>query len=196
MLKKYKLGVPFLTMAVHFEKPGNHTEKVFGIVKERLQKGDIKQVIVATTGGETALKAAAYFNDIKLIAVTHQAGFRSPGELEVPDDIIEEIKNKGVTVVTATHALSGIDRAIRKKHGTWMVSELIAETLRLAGQGTKVCAEIVIMAADAGVISLEDCIAISGTGRGADTAWVIKPAHSQGFFDMKLQELLCKPKGL
>ena len=101
-----------------------------------------------------------------------------------------------MTIVTATHALAGIDRAIRKKHGTWMVSELIAETLRLAGQGTKVCAEIVIMAADAGVISMEDCIAISGTGRGADTAWVIKPAHSHAFFDMKLQELLCKPKNL
>ncbi len=196
MLKKYKLEQPFLIMAVHFDKPGNHTEKVFEIVKKRLQKGDIKQVILATTVGDTALKAAEYFKDIKLITVTHQAGFRSPGELEVPDDVIQEIKNKGVTIVTATHALAGIDRAIRKKHGTWMVTELIAETLRLAGQGTKVCAEIVIMAADAGVISMEDCIAISGTGRGADTAWVIKPAHSHAFFDMKLQELLCKPMNL
>ena len=183
-------------MAIHFENPGNHTERTFEIVKERLQKGDIKQVIVATTGGVTALKAADYFKGIKLIAVTHQVGFRSPGELEVPEDIIQELKDKGVTIVTTTHALAGINRAIRKKHGTWMVSELIAETLRLAGQGTKVCAEIVIMAADAGAISLEDCIAISGTGRGADTAWVIKPAHSHSFFDMKLQELLCKPKGL
>ena len=196
MLKKYKLDTPFLIMVVHFEKPGNYTDEVFEIVRERLQNGDIKQLIIATTGGETALKAAAFFKEIKLIAVTHQAGFRSPGELEVPDDIIQEIKDKGVTIVTATHALAGIDRAIRKKHGTWMVSELIAETLRIAGQGTKVCVEIVIMAADAGVISMEDCIAISGTGRGADTAWVIKPAHSHAFFDMKLQELLCKPKGL
>ena len=183
-------------MTVHFDTPGNHTERTLEIVKERLQKGDIKQVIVATTGGETAIKAADYFEGIKLIAVTHQAGFRYPGELEVPKETILELKDKGVEVVTATHALAGINRAIRKKHGTWMVSELIAETLRLAGQGTKVCAEIVIMAADAGAISMEDCIAISGTGRGADTAWVIKPAHSHAFFDMKLQELLCKPKGL
>ena len=183
-------------MTVHFDKPGNHTERTFEIVKERLQKGDIKQIIVATTGGDTALKAADYFKGVKIIAVTHQTGFRAPGEQEVPEEIMQELKAKGVIIVTTTHALAGINRAIRKKHGTWMVSELIAETLKLAGQGTKVCAEIVIMAADSGVISMEDCIALGGTGRGADTAWVIKPAHSHGFFDMKLQELLCKPKGL
>ncbi|GAH57790.1 unnamed protein product, partial [marine sediment metagenome] len=32
------------------------------------------------------------------------------------------------------------------------------------------------------------------TGRGADTAWIIKPVHTHNFFDMKLIELICKPK--
>ena len=108
-------------------------------------------------------------------------------------EIVEELKSKGVKVVTATHALAGIDRAVRKKHGTWMTTELIAETLRMFGQGTKVCAEIVLMAADAGAIKMENLIAIGGTGRGADTAWVITPAHSHTFFSMKLKELICKP---
>ncbi|MCG3217340.1 MAG: hypothetical protein KAS63_11465 [Candidatus Heimdallarchaeota archaeon] len=183
-------------MVVHFSEPGDYTDEVFSIVQSRLKEGDIKQIIIATTGGNTALKATKFFKDVELIAVTHQAGFRSPGELEVPIETIEKLEENGVRVVTATHALAGIDRAIRKKHGTWMVTELIAETLRIAGQGTKVCAEIVIMAADAGAITMDDCISISGTGRGADTAWVIKPAHSHSFFDMKLKELLCKPKDL
>ena len=180
-------------MAVYFDKPGNFTEEVLEIVKKRLEKGDINQIIIATTSGATALKAMNYFEGIKLVAVTHQAGFRAPGEMEIPSETVKTLEENGVIVVTATHALAGIDRAIRKKHGTWMIAELIAETFRVFGQGTKVCAEIVPMAADAGVISMENVIAIAGTGRGADTAWVIKPAHTQNFFEMKIKELLCKP---
>ena len=193
MLKKYIPSNLFQFMVVHFGEPGNHTKEVLDLVKKRLEKGDITQVIVATTGGTTALEAVAVLRDVKLIAVTHQAGFRSPGELEVPSEIVQELKDKNVIVVTATHALAGIDRAIRKKHGTWMTAEIMAETLRIFGQGTKVCVEIVVMAADAGVIDMDKVIAISGTGRGADTAWVIQPAHSHAFFDMKMVELLCKP---
>ncbi len=180
-------------MTVHFPEPGDYSEEVFSEVIKRIEKGDIKQVIVATTSGKTALKAVDIIKGVKLIAVTHQAGFREPGGMEIPVEIVDELKSKGVIVVTATHALAGVDRAIRKKHGTWMTIEIIAETLRIFGQGTKVCAEIVMMAADAGAIEMENLIAIGGTGRGADTAWVIKPAHSHTFFDMKLKELICKP---
>ena len=180
-------------MTVHFPKPGDYSEEVFSLVNKRLEKGDIRQVIVATTSGNTALKAADAITGVKLIAVTHQAGFREPGEMEIPVEAIQQLEAKGVKVVTATHALAGIDRAVRKKHGTWLTTEIMAETLRLFGQGTKVCAEIVIMAADAGVISMDDVIAIGGTGRGADTAWVVTPAHSHSFFHMKMKELICKP---
>ena len=184
-------------MSFHFDQPGDYTDDVFSIVKERLKEGDISQVVVATTTGKTALKAASSFTQVNLVAVTHQAGFKVPGELEVTEMILQEIKEKGVKIVTATHALAGINRAIRKKHGTWMVSELIAESFRMLGEGTKVCVEIVTMAADAGVIAMDsDVVAIAGSDRNADTAWVIKPAHSQCFFDMKLKELLCKPKDL
>ena len=180
-------------MVVYFPKPGNYAEEVFSLVNKRLEKGDINQVIVATTTGETALKAADQIKGVNLIAVTHQAGFREPGEMEISTESIKELESKGVKVVTATHALAGVERAVRKKHGTWLTSEIMAETLRIFGQGTKVCAEIVVMAADAGTISMNDVIAIGGTGRGADTAWVIIPAHSHSFFDMRLKELICKP---
>ena len=180
-------------MSVHFPKPGDYSEEVFNLVNKRIKQGDISQVIVATTSGQTALKAAEMIEGVKLIAVTHQAGFRDPGEMEIPLEIVEDLEKRGVKVVTATHALAGVDRAIRKKHGTWMTTEIIAETLRIFGQGTKVCAEIVLMAADAGAIKMDNLIAIGGTGRGADTAWVVTPAHSHTFFNMKLKELICKP---
>jgi uncharacterized protein len=189
-------------MTTFFEKAGNYTKEVIQIVKKRLAKGGIAHIIIATSKGETAqlvTKDLHTFFDkaspkIPIVAITHQAGFNEPGKIEIDLTIRKKLEKEGVKVITTTHALAGIGRAIRKKHGTWQISELIAETLRIFGQGTKVCAEITLMAADAGAIGIEPIIAIGGTGRGADTAWVIQPAHTHSFFNMKMQELLCKPR--
>lgn len=183
-------------MTYYFEKAGDHTTKVFELVQKRIEQGDIRYLVLATTRGETALKASEFFKDLSLpiIAVTHQAGFREPGGMEISAEVINTLEERGITVLTATHALAGVGRAIRKKHGTWQISELIADSLRIFGQGTKVCVEIILMAADAGLIDIKDTIAIGGTGWAADTAWVITPAHTNNFFDMKIKELICKPK--
>ena len=36
--------------------------------------------------------------------------------------------------------------------------------------------------------------AIAGTGRGADTAVVLTPAHAQDLFELKVHEIVCKPR--
>ncbi|MGB6339590.1 MAG: hypothetical protein WBF32_07415, partial [Candidatus Aminicenantaceae bacterium] len=67
--------------------------------------------------------------------------------------------------------------------------------LRVFGQGTKVAIEIALMAADAGLIStLEPCMSIGGTEQGADTAILLIPAHAQNFFDLRVLEILAKPR--
>jgi hypothetical protein len=66
--------------------------------------------------------------------------------------------------------------------------------LKTFGQGTKVAVEIVLAAADAGLISTkEDVISIGGSHRGADTALVIAPTNGADFFDIKIREIICKP---
>jgi hypothetical protein len=51
------------------------------------------------------------------------------------------------------------------------------------------------MAADAGLVTVgETCIAIAGSGRGADTAIVLIPANAQQFFDLQMMEILAKPR--
>ena len=48
---------------------------------------------------------------------------------------------------------------------------------------------------DAGVIDMaQEVIAIGGSGSGADTAMVIKPAHAQNYLDLKVLEIICKPR--
>jgi hypothetical protein len=70
----------------------------------------------------------------------------------------------------------------------------MAHTLRLLGEGTKVCVEITLMAADAGLIPADkDIIAIAGTDKGADTALRIHPANAGRFFDLKIREIIAKP---
>jgi len=115
----------------------------------------------------------------------------------MPEEIRKKIQGGGGKLLTTTHALSGVGRGIRKETGTWMPVEIMAKTLKLLGEGTKVAVEITVMAADSGFIPMdEDAIAIGGTSRGADTALHIKPAHSNNFFDLKVKRIICKPENL
>jgi hypothetical protein len=82
-----------------------------------------------------------------------------------------------------------------EKLGTYELEEIIAYTLRIFGEGTKVAVEIALMAADAGCVSTQEpCLSIGGTGEGADTLILLQPAHAQNFFDLKVVEILAKPR--
>jgi hypothetical protein len=98
------------------------------------------------------------------------------------------------TSKTGAHALSGLERSVAKKHSGVYPVLLIADTLRLLGQGTKVAVEVAVMAADAGMLTGKDIISIGGSGGGADTALVLKPAHQNNFFDLRIKEIICKPR--
>jgi len=181
---------------VYFARPGKeNTEAVLKLAKEYAETKGIKDIVVASTTGETGVKASRIFKDFNVVVVTHHFGFRKPSIHELLDENRQKILENGAKILTATHALSGVERAIRKKLQTIMPLELIAHTLRLFGEGTKVCVEIVIMAVDAGLIPEgREVIAIGGTGRGADSALVIKSASASRFFDLEIREVIAKPR--
>jgi hypothetical protein len=181
---------------VYFEALGKqNTESVLELVKNCAQAEGIRNIVVASTTGETGVKTSKIFKGFNVVVVSHHVGFQEPGVWELKEKNRRKILENGAKILTATHALSGVERAIRKKFATIMPLELIAHTLRLFGEGTKVCVEITIMAADAGLIPLDrDVIAIGGTGRGADTALVIKPVTTSRFFNLEIREVIAKPK--
>jgi hypothetical protein len=126
--------------------------------------------------------------------VTHHHGFQQHGETELKEEFKGEILANRARIFTGTHALSIAERAIKKTFGTVEPLELVAYALRLMGEGTKVCIEITLMAADAGLIPInQDVVAIGGTGSGADTALRIKPAKAARFFDLRIREVIAKP---
>ena len=184
------------TKTIYFERPGKeNTETMLKLVKEYAETKGIKDIVVASTTGETGVKASRILKDFNVVVVTHHFGFRQPGLHELLEENRKKILENGAKIFTATHALSGVERAIRKKFETVMPLELIAHTLRLFGEGTKVCVEIVIMAVDAGLIPEDrEVIAIAGTGHGADTALMIKSASASRFFDLEIREVIAKPR--
>ena len=182
----------------YFNEAGKqNTDALLRIVKEYVEKEDIRNIVVASTTGETGAKASKIFKGCNIVIVTHCFGFREPGKTELKDEYRREILANGAKIFTGVHALSSVERAIRKDFGTMQPLELIANTLRLMGEGTKVCVEITLMTADAGLIPVDkDVIAVAGTGRGADTTLRIQPANAGRFFNLKIREVIAKPRNL
>lgn len=189
---------PVERKTVYFETPGKqNTESVLELVKNYAQAEGVRNIVVASTTGETGVKASKVFRGFNVVVVSHHVGFQETGVWELKEENRRKILKNGAKILTATHALSGVERAVRKKFGTIMPLELIAHTLRLFGEGTKVCVEITIMAADAGLIPVDrEVIAVGGTGRGADTALVIKPATASRFFNLEIREIIAKPRNI
>jgi len=180
---------------VYFEKPGSeNTEAVLRIARQRAEELGIKTVIVASTRGDTAVRAMDVFQGLRVIVVTHVTGFRAPDIQEFTEENRQMVDSKGGVIVTAAHAFAGLSRAMRHKHNMYLLGEIVADTLRIFGEGLKVTCEIALMAADAGLVHTdEDVICIAGTSRGADTAVVLAPVNTHHFFDLKVKEILCKP---
>lgn len=181
---------------VYFNKPGSeNTEEVLRIARQRVEELGIKTVVVASTRGDIAVRAVEIFKGLRVICVTHSTGFREPNSQEFTEENRKIVESQGGIVFTTTHAFAGVSRAVRNKTNTTALGDLIAYVLRIFGDGMKVACEITMMAADAGLVCTdEEIIAIGGTDKGADTAVVLTPVNSQKFFDLKVKEILCKPR--
>jgi len=205
----------------YFENRGEqNTDKTLELAKARALERNVKHVVVASTRGVTGVKAAEAFQDtgIEVIVVTHQTGHVGAGVQQLTDENRNKLENLDTMVVTGSDALEGgIGLGITRRQTTdaarptaetrSMVSlmrrmiptippvvRIVASVLRLFCQGMKVAVEVTLMAADAGVIPVDQAIvAIAGTGRGADTAIVIQPANTTNFLDLDIHEIIAKP---
>jgi uncharacterized protein len=185
-----------MTDITYFYKPGpSNTAATLSLAEKRARKLSIDTVLIASSSGKTALKALKTFKKGTLTCVTHSTGFEGKDIQEMSPGRRAALEKAGCRVLTCQHALGGVNRAVRRKLNTYQVDELIAYTLRTMGQGFKVCLEIALMAADAGFVSTKrEVMCIGGTGTGCDTAVVLTPANAQDFFDLRIHEIVCKPR--
>jgi hypothetical protein len=179
---------------MYWDKKGKEcTEDTVSIVIQVAKEKGIKYVVVASNTGETAELFAN--KGVEVICVTHVNGFVNPGENEMTMENRRKLEEVGIKVLTTSHVLSGAERAFSSKYCGIYPVEIIANTLRMFGQGVKVGVEIATMALDSGLVPFgESIIAVGGSGRGADSAIIMKPAHAKDILNTRIEEIICKPK--
>ncbi|HEX7474754.1 MAG TPA: pyruvate kinase alpha/beta domain-containing protein [Dehalococcoidales bacterium] len=176
---------------VYFEQPGkDNTEETLKLALERAKARGIKKVILASTWGDTAKLAAERWagTGIKMVIVPHQYGFMFEPKQHFPEELVAELEKKGHKVHFASMLFHSEDFLQNN------AARAIANMLRTFCQGMKVCVEIVLMSADAGLVATgEQVVVVAGTGRGSDTAIVAVAASSNHVGDLHVTEIICKP---
>jgi hypothetical protein len=185
----------------YFDKPGPaNTADAAKIAIGRAKELKLQTIVVASTSGKTAevFHEAMKGSGLDLVVVTHVMGFSKPGEWEFSEESARTLRAGGVKIVTGTHALSGLERALSRspKVSGGSRTEAIAEALRrIIAVGLKVAVECVLVAADQGTIGVDkEVVAVGGTASGADTVCVIRPAYTANFFDLQVREIVAMPR--
>lgn len=184
---------------MYFRNPGReNTDACLNIVRNAINDGGFKHLVVASTGGETGIlfSEALKGSGSNIVIVTHSAGFNAANTHEMPPDARKKIEDAGARVYTGTMITHSLETSFTSKFNGLYPTLVVAQTLRRFGEGPKVCCEIVMMAADAGLIPEgEEVLAVAGTGTGADSVLVIRSAASKRFLELRVLEILAKPRG-
>jgi hypothetical protein len=184
------------TRCVYFETAGpDNTEHTLAAARAYIADTGIKSVLVASGSGRTGARAVEVFQGYNVVVVSRSVGFAGPNKHDLLPEYAERIRAGGGQILTCQHAFGGLARAVRRKLGTYQLDEIVSFVLRNFCEGIKVCCEISAMAADAGLVRAgEETLAIGGTGKGADSAVLLLPANAQDFFDLRVLEIICKPR--
>ena len=184
----------------YFERPGEeNTADAARFSVQRARELNLKTIVVASTSGKTA---QVFFDAMKGAGSArgrHACGrvYKTRGVGIFDRDCPKPAKAGGQDC-DRYHVLSGLERALSRspKVGGGSRTEAIAEALRrVVAVGLKVAVECVLIAVDQGAIGVTgEVIAAGGTGSGADTVCVIRPAHTSSFFDLQVREIVAMPR--
>ena len=112
------VGIPLSMEAktVYFRDRGKgNTEETFRLAKERADQLGIRDIIVASYTGYTALKALEYFQGYNLVIVAGVFGFREPNQDRLPPEVKEEIKTLGKPL--APQSVASLDELFARFEG-------------------------------------------------------------------------------
>jgi hypothetical protein len=195
------------TKVCFFDRPGpQNTEEVLQAVEDRLKRGDINKILVASESGRLALRVKQAFPDREVVCVTYNR--RTRLEYDKPALMKEKLKEEGVVIVDKfeeplTRPLmfrNWWERKTIKVKGE--EADLFWMTLIcVGGHGFRTCVEIVFMAVEAGAVDEgEKAISLAGTGWGADAAIIVKASRFEDAVGehpekrLKIDEILAMPK--
>lgn len=193
---------------VYFRNPGKeNTGRVVEVVLKRLDEGDVKTVVVASTTGYTAHKFADALEgrkDVTLISVGETPlACEWDAKAKYPflaPEVKQDLERRGVIVADRVPYLLHSSVLDSSRWQAPSAGEIVRDTLYAFGQGLKVAVEVVLIAVASGFLApYQDVIAVGGTSRGADTAivvWATFPNHvlsEDRRKRLRIREVLCKP---
>jgi hypothetical protein len=183
-----------------------NTEKTLELAIKRACELDIKNLIVASETGLSAMKASDMLqnSDIHLIVVTSAAGTKIEntivGDLRIgiPDKKIwDQLERNGAKIVRATDPLFNIGAAMEHNRIPTLAT-IIRLCLKMVSSGTAVCVSATLMATDNGLLKEgEEVVVVAGSWLGLDTALVVQATNSVNLLKagvMQIKEIICKPR--
>lgn len=174
-----------------FEKPGrDNTKATMELAFAAAREKGIKNVIFATTTGFTPTMLPDDYKNFNVVCVGEVYGAVDQGINPMSEEDMDKIRAMGVKLIICPHAFT----ATGTKNGYDSAPAVMADTLRMFSQGTKVAVEIAAMAVDCGAVPyMEPAVSIGGTGVGVDTALILRPSHCASILETRVDEMLCKP---
>ena len=159
---------------MYFETPGReNVDKTLRLARERAIELGIKSVVIASTRGFTAEKAFEVFKDTNVVLTVVGIGRES-----FPSDLLGKMEEQGHSVCFSREV-------------SYEYPELVKLAYRRFCEGVKVAVEIPMIAADAGLISADEDVVSVGKW---DTALVVGSSKSTNFSQLRIKELICKPR--
>lgn len=160
-------------MTYYATRGKDHVDRTLSLVKTRSAELGVKNLIIASTRGFTAEKALNLFK-----GSDHNVVVVGTARERFPVDLMARLEEEGYSV--------RFSREVAYEY-----PDTVRDAYRRFSEGVKVAVEIVMIAADEGLIPVDADVIAMGKW---DTALVIRPAKSENFSDIHVCELLCKPR--
>lgn len=158
----------------YYETPGrDNVAETLDIVKRRAEELGIKNVVVASTRGFTAEKAFQIFKETSVTLTVVGISRDS-----FPKDLYGRMEEEGHSIIFSREV-------------DYDYPDQVKTAYRRFCEGVKVAVEIPMIAAERDLLSEDEEVISVGKW---DTALVVKPAKSDNFSDLRVMELLCKPR--
>lgn len=179
----------------YFKEAGSaNTAHCLNLVKNEVEENGYRYVIVHSETGETGIAFAEGLKglDVSLMVIV-------PSDEDAKEEMSEGNRNKilelGATLFKCPSLSYSLDRAFGAKYEESNPSMIIRDTLSRFGVGARICCENVIAAIDGGLVAEGiEVISVAGTKSGADTVTVIRSASSKRFRELRVLEILAKPR--
>jgi hypothetical protein len=172
-------------------------------VRKAVERRGIRDIVVASTSGKTALMFAESLEDEARIICVSESSYRREWGSTFPcidQKVKEKLESMGVIVLDRIPYILHNSLYESSDYSVPSPEVTFRDTLYAFGQGMKVAVEVVLTSVDCGVLEpYKYVIGVGGSGQGSDTAVVLRSTYPATVFSkekekkLEIREILAMP---